>query len=37
MLSSEIPTFTIPYKLGILAKIEHIIVITNDLMSKGFK
>jgi hypothetical protein len=46
MLSSKLPTFTIPYKLGLLAKIEHINVVTrmtlewnsnDDLMSKSFK
>jgi hypothetical protein len=46
MLSFEMPTFTIPYKLRLLAKIEHINVVTrvtfewnfnDDLMSKSFK
>jgi hypothetical protein len=46
MLSFEMPTFTIPYRLGLLTKIEHINVVTrvtlewnsnDDLMSKSFK
>jgi hypothetical protein len=46
MLSSEMPTFTIPYKLRLLAKIEHINVVTkvtiewnsnDDLMNQSLK
>jgi hypothetical protein len=46
MLSFEMPTFTIPCKLGLLTKIEHINVVTrviiewnfnDDLMRKRFK
>jgi hypothetical protein len=46
MLSFEMPTFTIPYRLGLLTKIEHINGVTrvtlewnsnDDLMSKSFK